>query len=119
MATVEAYNTGLTEAQLATAFSRALGDYTDAQIDAKIALLNTAISTIQNSLQVYLLESDNEDNPTYDTPTACPGIVLELATGEDVDVGFRLFAGTSGEVFASAKQSENTWHSWTELISFQ
>ena len=119
MATVEAFNTGLTEEQINTAFSRALGDYTDAQIDAKITLLNTIITTIQNSLQVYLLESDNEDNPTSDTPTACPGIVLELATGEDVDVGFRLFAGTSGEGFASAKQSENTWHSWTELISFQ
>lgn len=36
MATVEAFNTDMTEEQLNQAFSRALGDYTDAQIDAKI-----------------------------------------------------------------------------------
>lgn len=37
MANVEVFNTGLTEAQLAEAFSRALGDYTDAQINAMLA----------------------------------------------------------------------------------
>ena len=37
MANVEVFNTGLTEAQLAEAFSRALSDYTDAQINAMFA----------------------------------------------------------------------------------
>lgn len=110
------FDTGLTKEQLTTAFSRALNDYTNAQIDAKFSLVNTVISSIQNSLKVYLIESNDEDNPTYDTPTACKGIMLELATGEDTDVGFRLFAGTSGEIYMSARHGENAWHDWSEVV---
>lgn len=110
MATVEAFNTGLTEAQLTTAFHRALNDYTDAQVDALIA---AAVSGI--GLTVSVIAADDTYNPTYDTPTASAGIVLTFASAENSDVGFRVCANTSGEVFACAKQSTG-WHEWSELI---
>lgn len=49
MANVEVFNTGLTEAQLAEAFSRALSDYTDAQIDAMLGGKQDTLTTAQLS----------------------------------------------------------------------
>lgn len=46
MANVEAFNTDLTEEQLNQAFSRALGDYTDEQIDSMIAGKQDTISDL-------------------------------------------------------------------------
>lgn len=78
---MEGFQTGLTEAQVAQAFSRALGDYTDAQIDAQHAairaelaaegtarsdadtLLETAISTKQNALTFDSAPTENSTNP--------------------------------------------------------
>lgn len=112
MATVEAFNTNLTESQLNTAFSRALNDYTDAQIDA---LISAAVADI--GVTVSVLAYDDEDNPTYDTPTASSGIMLTVTSSANANVGLRICANTSGEVFASAKQDSSTWHSWSEIVS--
>ena len=78
---MEGFQTGLTEAQVAQAFSRALGDYTDAQIDAQHAAiraelaaegtarsdadtqLETAISTKQNALTFDSAPTENSTNP--------------------------------------------------------
>lgn len=114
MANVEAFNTNLSEEQLNTAFSRALGDYTNAQVDALIA---AAVSGI--GVAVSVIAANDEDNPTYDTPTASPGILLAVTSSENANVGLRICANTSGEIFAAAKQDENTWHSWAELVGLQ
>lgn len=112
MVNVEAFNTNLTEAQLNTAFSRALGDYTDAQIDSLIAAAVAGIG-----VTVSVLAADNADNPTYDTPTASAGILLTVASSANTNVGLKICANTSGEIFACAKQDSSTWHSWAELVS--
>lgn len=60
MATVEPFNTGLTEAQLTTAFQRALNDYTNAQIDAAIA---SAVAGKQNTLTFDTTPTASSTNP--------------------------------------------------------
>ena len=56
MANVEAFNTDLTEEQLNQAFSRALGDYTDEQIDSMIAAK-------QDILTIDPIPTSGSDNP--------------------------------------------------------
>ena len=112
MASVEAFNTNLTEAQLTNAFNRALNDYTNAQVDSLIA---AAVSGI--GVTVSAIAFDDSDNPTYDTPTASAGIILTVISAANNAVGLRICANTSGEIFAAAKQNASTWHDWTEIVS--
>lgn len=65
MATVEAFNTGLTETHLAEAFSRALSDYTDAQIDAMLGgkqdnLTSAQLSAVNSGIDGARVEQYNE-----------------------------------------------------------
>ena len=111
MASIETYNTRLTETQLNTAFSRALNDYTDAQVDAKIL---AAVSGL--GLSIRVLAADDADNPTTDTPTEAGGILLTAASAENTGVGLRIFASALGEIFACAKSSSSAWYPWSELV---
>ncbi len=63
MANVEAFNTDLTEEQLNQAFSRALGDYTDEQIDSMIAQKQDVLTI------------DSEPTSGSDNPVRSGGVV--------------------------------------------
>lgn len=112
MANVETYNTNLTESQLSEAFSRALGDYTDSQINA---LISAAVAGIGVSASV--ISSSDENNPTYGTATASDGILITAGLSSNSGVGMKICANTSGEVFICAKQESSTWHSWTKIVN--
>jgi hypothetical protein len=77
MANVEAFNTDLTEEQLNQAFSRALGDYTDEQIDSMIAQK-------QDTLTI-----DSEPTSGSDNPVTSGGVYTAI----DGKIGFREIYG--------------------------
>lgn len=65
MATVEAFNTGLTEEQLAEAFSRALSDYTDAQINVMLGgkqdtLTSAQLDAVNSGIDSEMVEQYDE-----------------------------------------------------------
>lgn len=88
MATVEPFNTGLTEAQLTTAFQRALNDYTNAQIDAAIA---SAVEGKQNTLIFDTSPTDESENPVtsggvYDALSLkADAAAVTIPSGADMD----------------------------------
>lgn len=85
------------------------------KIDSNAKTTNIRLDTLYRTLPVYYLEADSAENPTNGTPAACAGVMLEIGTDEDADVGLRLFAGTSGVICMSAKRDENTWHDWSKI----
>ena len=66
-------------------------------------------------ISVSLMGANDESNPTYDTPTACTGILLTAVIASNTDAGLRIFSGTSGQIFMQARNSGG-WLAWTQIV---
>ena len=64
---------------------------------------------------VSLCAATSDDNPTKSTASECAGIML-TATVANSNVGIRIFAGTSGQIFMQSKDSVG-WLVWNEVVS--
>ena len=68
------------------------------------------------SISASVMSATDEGNPTYDTPTACAGMLITATSADNSAVGLRIFAGTSGEIFMQSKDSHG-WGDWAEVVS--
>ena len=66
-------------------------------------------------IAVSVLAADAEDNPTSG---ACAGIMLTATSSSNADVGLRIFAGTNGDIYAAAKDS-NGWLVWNAVVEIE
>lgn len=65
-----------------------------------------------SGISAEIMPALDEDNPTYDTPTACSGICLTVRTSA---VGLQIFGGMSGEIFTRS-YTGSEWAAWSELV---
>lgn len=66
-------------------------------------------------IAVSVCSADSDDNPTKGTASECAGIMLTATHKDYADIGIRIFAGTSGQIFMQAKDSVG-WLVWNEVV---
>lgn len=67
-------------------------------------------------IAVSVCQADSDDNPTKGTASECAGIMLTATHKDYADIGIRIFAGTSGQIFMQAKDSVG-WLVWNQVVS--